>query len=64
MELLGDVGLVESRFGPFGYCVMSVQDMCTVCAKRPIGSKIILDAANGAPRWRVSSGSLLKSVWR
>ena len=64
MELLGGVGHVESHFGPFGYSVMSVQDRFTVCAKRPIGSEIILDAANGATRWRVSSGSLLKSVWR
>ena len=24
--------------------LLSVQDMCTVCAKRTIGSKIILDA--------------------
>ena len=63
MELLGDVRHVESRFGPFRYSVMSVQDRYTVCAKRPIGSEIILDATNGAPRWRVSSGSLLKSVW-
>ena len=51
MELLGDVGHVESHFGSFGYSVMSVQDRCTVCAKRPLGSEIILDAANGAPWW-------------
>ena len=29
---------------------MSVQDMCTVCAKRNLGSKIILDAPAGTPR--------------
>ena len=32
MELLGDVGLVESRFGPFGYSVgvgaRSVHALC------------------------------------
>ena len=63
MELLGEVAHVEFHFSPFGYSVMSVLDRCTVCAKCPIGSEIILDATNGAPRWRVSSGCLLKSVW-
>jgi hypothetical protein len=37
MELLGDMGHVESRFGPFG-------DRCTVCAKHTLGSEIALDA--------------------
>jgi len=27
-----------------------VQDRCTVCAKRTIGSEIILDAPDGTPR--------------
>ena len=27
---------------------VSVQDRCTVCAKRPIGSEIVLDSPNGA----------------
>ena len=62
MEHLGGVGHVESHFGLFGYGTMLVQDSCTVCGKHPIGLEIILDATNGAPRWRVSSGSLLKSV--
>jgi hypothetical protein len=30
--------------------LVSVQDRCTVCAKRTIGSKIILDAPDGTPR--------------
>jgi hypothetical protein len=30
---------------------MSVQDMCTVCAKRTIGSKIALDRSDGRPRF-------------
>ena len=48
MELLGDVGLVESCFGPFGDIVLvSVEDRCTVCAKRTIGSEIVLDAPDG-----------------
>ena len=50
VELLEDVGLVESCFGLFEIVLESVQDKCTVCAKCAIGSKIILDAANGAPR--------------
>ena len=43
MEFVGDVGLVESHFSLFGDRVMSVQDWCTVCAKRTIGLEIILD---------------------
>ena len=43
MELLGDTGHVESRFSLFGDVLVSVQDRCMVCAKRTIGSEIILD---------------------
>jgi hypothetical protein len=50
MEPLGDVGHRESCFGPFGTVLVSVQDSCTVCAKRTIGSEIVLDAADGTPR--------------
>jgi len=42
---------------------VSVQDRCTVCAKRTIGSEIILDAPFGTPRWRGSRESLFRSVW-
>ena len=42
MELLGDVGLVESHFFLFGDSV-SVGDRCTVCAKRTIGSDFIFN---------------------
>jgi hypothetical protein len=31
--------------------LVPVQDMCTVCAKRTIGSKIILDTPDGTPRF-------------
>ena len=44
MELLGDVGHVESHFFPFGDSVRSVQDRCMVCAICTIGLQIILDA--------------------
>jgi hypothetical protein len=50
MELLGDVGHVESYFGHLEIVFMSVQDSCTVCAKRTIFSEIILDASDGSPR--------------
>jgi hypothetical protein len=50
MVLRGDVGHVKSCLGPFGDCVSSVQDRCTVCAKRTIGSEIILDAPDRTPR--------------
>jgi hypothetical protein len=29
---------------------MSLQDRCTVCVERAIGSEIILDAPDGTPR--------------
>ena len=50
MELLGDVGHVKSRFSSFGDGVVPVQDRCTVCAKRTIGSEIVLDAPDGTTR--------------
>ena len=43
MEVLGDMGYVEARFGPFGDSVILMQDRCTVCAKRTIGSDIIFN---------------------
>ena len=50
MELLGDVGHVESHFGSFGDMLVSVQYRCTVCAEHTIGLEIILDALDGTPR--------------
>jgi hypothetical protein len=47
MELLGDVGHLEPRFGPFGYNVRVSARL--VRAKRTIGSEIVLDAALGTP---------------
>ena len=45
MELLGDVGLVESCFGPFGDSVsVGGEDRCMVCAKRCIASDIVFNA--------------------
>ena len=50
IELLGDVGQVESRSVRLEMLLVLVQDRCTVCAKRTIGSDIILDAPDGTPR--------------
>jgi hypothetical protein len=50
MELLGDMGQGESCFSAFGVVFVSVQDRCMVCAKRTIGSVIILDTPDGTPR--------------
>jgi hypothetical protein len=50
MELLGDVGHVESHFNHLYTVLVSAQDRCMVCAKRTIDPEIILDALNGTPR--------------
>ena len=50
MELLGDVGYVESHLVCLDMVLVLVQDRCTVCAERTIGSEIILDAPDGIPR--------------
>jgi len=50
MDLLGDVGHVESHSVRLEMVLVLVQDWCTVCAKRTIGSDIVLDAPDGTPR--------------
>ena len=50
MEIQGDVGHVESRSVRLEMVLELEQDWCTVCAKRTIGSDIILDASDGTPR--------------
>ena len=50
MVLLGDEAQVEARFGPLGDSASLDTDRCTVCAKRTIGSLIILDAPDRTPR--------------
>ena len=49
MKLLVDMGHVECRSVHLELVLVLVQDSCTVCAKRTIGSEIILDATNGTP---------------
>jgi len=41
MELLGDVGQMESRSVRLEMVLLLVQDMCTVCAKRTISADIV-----------------------
>ena len=50
MELLGDVGHVESRSVHLEMELVLMEDRCTVCAKRTIGSDIVLDAHDGTSR--------------
>ena len=51
MELLGDVGHMESHIFLFGDSVLvSVQDRCMVCARHATGSEIVLDALDGTTR--------------
>ena len=49
MELLGDVGHVESRSVRLEMVFVLVQDRCTVYAEDTTGSEIILDAPDGTP---------------
>ena len=44
MELLGDVGHVESRSVHLENVLVLMEDRCMVCAKRTIGLDIVLDA--------------------
>jgi hypothetical protein len=39
------------------------QDRGTVCAKRTIGSEIVLYAPDGTPWWRGSCGILFRFIW-
>jgi hypothetical protein len=50
MELVGDVGHVESPFGPIIDSVCFMHDSCRVCTKRTIASETVLNALDGTPR--------------
>ena len=43
MQLLGDVGHVESHSVRLEMVLVLMYDRCTVCAKHTIGSDIVLD---------------------
>jgi hypothetical protein len=51
MELLGDVGPMESCFGPFGDGVSFGARYARGLCQCTIGSKIILDTPDGTPRF-------------
>ena len=50
MVLQGDEAQKQAHFGPFRDCANLDADKCTVCAKRTIGSEIVLDAPDGTLR--------------
>jgi hypothetical protein len=50
MELLGDVGHMESHFFLFVDNVTVGASRCTVCAKRTICSEIIFNTPDDTPR--------------
>ena len=50
LELLGDVGHVESCLVHLEMVLVLVQDRCTVGAIRTMGSEMFLDAPDGTPR--------------
>ena len=50
IELLGDVGHVESRSVRLEMVLVLVQDRCMVCAKHTIVSEIIWNAPDGTAR--------------
>ena len=50
MELLGDVGHVESCSVYEEMVLVIVQQRYVVCAEHTIGSDILLDAPDGTPR--------------
>jgi hypothetical protein len=50
MELVSDVGRVESHFSVFGKVLELVQERSMVCTKHTTGIEIDLDALDGTPR--------------
>jgi hypothetical protein len=64
MELLGEWVMANLVSVGSERVLVSVQDMCMVCAEHTIGLVTILDKTNGTPRLQGSSGSSFQSVWR
>jgi hypothetical protein len=50
MELVSNVGRVESYFSVFGKVLVLVQERSTVCTEHTIGIEIDLNALDGTPR--------------
>jgi hypothetical protein len=49
IELLGDMGHLKSHFGQSKMVLVSMQEWCMACAKRTVGSEVILDTPDGTP---------------
>jgi hypothetical protein len=49
MELISDVGLVESRFSLFGDNVCVSATFVSGCTEHTIGLEIVLDRLDGTP---------------
>jgi hypothetical protein len=64
MKHIGVMGLVESHFGPFGDNITVGARLVHGLRQSTIGSEIILDAPDGTPRRRSSSGNSFRSLWR
>ena len=67
MVPIGDEAQVEARFGLSNIVLILMQDRCTVCDERTIGSEINFAAPDGTPRVLGNVGheeSHLFSVWR
>jgi hypothetical protein len=64
MELLGEWVMANLVLVGSERVLVSVQDMCMVCAECTVGLVTILDKTNGTPRLRGSSGSSFQSIWR
>ena len=50
MELLGDGFMWNPVSVRWETVLVLVQERCMVCAKRTVGSEIVLDTPNGTPR--------------
>jgi hypothetical protein len=64
MELLGEWVMWNLVSVHLKIVSVSLQYWYMVCAEHKIGSKIVLDAPDGTPRGRGSSGSSFQSVCR
>jgi hypothetical protein len=64
IELLGDMGHLESHFDPFRDSVSDGARQVHGLRQSIISSEIVLDAPDDTPRLGGSSGSSFQSVWR
>jgi hypothetical protein len=64
MVLLRDMDQVVAISVYLNTVLILTQDGYAVCAKRAIGSEIILGTADGTPWLNVLSESLFWSIWR